>query len=199
TAFDDTTTSSPSRQQGSLRSWMAALLSFTSWLMYATSAGVSGSDTARVVEHPSNAKKIGSSLITVATHAGRRRSLQLNTWGGRAEFGQYEVFPRISSHDLRRTFATWLRADGVAVREVAAMLGHADSRMAERVYARLPPDLLRDLLSELCQPAAGHGLPQAGNEGHRWHSAAVRRPLEEVPRGGIEPPTRGFSVPCSTD
>ena len=116
-----------------------------------------------------------------------------------AELGPYEVFPRISSHDLRRTFGTWLRADGVAVSEVAAMLGHADSRMAERVYAKLPPDLLRDLLSEFCQPAAGNGLPKAGTGGHSRHCAAPRLPLEMVPRGGIEPPTRGFSVPCSTD
>jgi len=68
------------------------------------------------------------------------------------------------------------------------MLGHADSRMAERVYAKLPPDLLRDLLGEFCQPAAGHGLPKAGSGGQPWHSVAARRPLEEVPRGGIEPP-----------
>jgi len=40
-----------------------------------------------------------------------------------------ELFPRINSHDLRRSFGTWLRADGVPVSEVAAMLGHADSRM----------------------------------------------------------------------
>ncbi len=79
------------------------------------------------------------------------------------------------------------------------MLGHADSRMAERVYARLPPDLLRDLLAEFCQPAAANALPEAGKDEHSWHSAAARLPLEMVPRGGIEPPTRGFSVPCSTD
>ena len=60
---------------------------------------------------------------------------------------------------------TWLRGDGVPVSEVAAMLGHADSRMAERVYAKLPADLLRDLLIELCQPAAGHSVPEAGKNG----------------------------------
>jgi hypothetical protein len=34
--------------------------------------------------------------------------------------GPFEMFLRISSHDLRRTFGTWLRADGVPVSEVAA-------------------------------------------------------------------------------
>ena len=28
---------------------------------------------------------------------------------------------------------------------------------------------------------------------------AIKRLKELVPRGGIEPPTRGFSIPCSTD
>src|SRR6267142_1473973 len=110
--------------------------------------------------------------------------------------------PRISSHDLRRTFGTWLRADllggGVPVTEVAAMLGHADSRMAEPVYTKLPSDLLRDLLTGLCQPAAGHALPEAGKDGEDGEERS-RNPAELVPRGGIEPPTRGFSVPCSTD
>ena len=91
-----------------------------------------------------------------------------------------------------------LRADGVPVSEVAAMLGHADSRMAERVYAKLPPDLLRDLLTELCQPAAGQSVPKAVKDG-KDGDARSRNPSEEMPRGGIEPPTRGFSVPCSTD
>ena len=102
-----------------------------------------------------------------------------------------ELFPRISSHDLRRSFGTWLRADGVPVSEVAAMRGHADSRMAERVYARLSPDLLRDLLTELCQPAAGQSVPKAGKDGED-DGAGSRNPSEEVPRGGIEPPTRDF-------
>jgi len=114
------------------------------------------------------------------------------------EVTPYDVFPRISSHDLRRTFGTWLRADGVPVSEVAAMLGHADSRMAERVYARLPADLLRDLLTGLCQPAAGQSVPEAGKDGEVG-GVGSRNPAELVPRGGIEPPTRGFSVPCSTD
>src|SRR5712664_4717102 len=76
------------------------------------------------------------------------------------------------------------------------MLGHADSRMAERVYAKLPPDLLRDLLTDLCQPAAGQSIPEAGKDGEDGRSGS-RNPSEEVPRGGIEPPTRGFSVPLS--
>jgi hypothetical protein len=46
-------------------------------------------------------------------------------------------------------------APGVAVSEIALMMGHRDSRMAEKVYARIPPEMLQALLRSLCQPAAG--------------------------------------------
>lgn len=45
-------------------------------------------------------------------------------------------------NDLRRTCAQWLRADGVALEIVSAVLGHADGRMVERVYGRLSPATL---------------------------------------------------------
>jgi integrase len=45
---------------------------------------------------------------------------------------------RKSGHDLRSTFGMWMLAQGVAVSEIALMMGHRDSRMAEKVYARDP-------------------------------------------------------------
>lgn len=51
--------------------------------------------------------------------------------------------PPCSPNDLRRTLATWLRARGVAPSLIGAYLGHADGRMVERVYGRLPPEELR--------------------------------------------------------
>lgn len=48
----------------------------------------------------------------------------------------------VSPNDLRRTCATWLRQAGVEPHLIAAVLGHADSRMVERVYGRLPTDAL---------------------------------------------------------
>jgi hypothetical protein len=50
--------------------------------------------------------------------------------------------------------------------------------MVERGYGKLAPESLARLL-----------------EG----SVGVKKPKNPVRRGGIEPPTRGFSVPCSTD
>ena len=47
--------------------------------------------------------------------------------------------PRCSPNDLRRTCATWLRAAGTPPHLIAPLMGHADSRMVERVYGRLEP------------------------------------------------------------
>ncbi len=49
---------------------------------------------------------------------------------------------RCSSNDLRRTFATWMRIEGLPTDILGATLGHVDSRMVERVYGRLSPDQL---------------------------------------------------------
>jgi integrase len=45
--------------------------------------------------------------------------------------------PRVSANDLRRTYATWLREAGAPPALIAPAMGHADSRMVERVYGRL--------------------------------------------------------------
>lgn len=51
----------------------------------------------------------------------------------------------VTPNDLRRTCSTWLRGAGVPPDLVGAFLGHADSRMVERVYGRLPTDVLGEL------------------------------------------------------
>ena len=64
--------------------------------------------------------------------------------------------PRCTPNDLRRTYSTWLRADGVPNELSAPTMFHKDTRMLDRVYARLPPDLLRvRLLAALGRCSAG--------------------------------------------
>jgi len=64
--------------------------------------------------------------------------------------------PRCTPNDLRRTYSTWLRADGVPNELSAPTMGHKDTRMLDRVYARLPPELLRvRLLAALGRCSAG--------------------------------------------
>ncbi len=53
---------------------------------------------------------------------------------------------RCSPNDLRRSIATLMRARGVEPHLIGAYLGHADSRMAERVYGRLAVEQLGHLL-----------------------------------------------------
>lgn len=55
--------------------------------------------------------------------------------------------PRVTPRDLRRSHAKILRAAGVEPSLVALMLGHADSRMVERVYGRLTPAELARLVT----------------------------------------------------
>lgn len=44
--------------------------------------------------------------------------------------------PHLSPNDLRRTHGKWLRLVGVTPHVIGTSLGHADGRMAERVYAK---------------------------------------------------------------
>ena len=107
-----------------------------------------------------------------------------------------------------------LRLAGVEPANIAPIMGHADSRMVERVYGKVTP---MDLASKLSARLNGAALiapdpsPFAvlylyGSEGEtgtrrrRGHSPDLAFSAgKPVPRDGIEPPTRGFSIPCSTN
>ena len=114
---------------------------------------------------------------------------------------------RCSPNDLRRTCATWLRAAGVAPDLIAPVMGHADTRMVERVYGRLSPQALATRLAaalgpNFCDTFVPDTLKTGGSTAlpglePRTQPAELKGP--EVPRDGIEPPTRGFSIPFSTD
>lgn len=72
-----------------------------------------------------------------------REHLPFATWGNavrdiRAACRRASI-PEVTPRDLRRSHAKILRALGVEPHLIAGMLGHADSRMVERVYGRLAP------------------------------------------------------------
>jgi hypothetical protein len=88
--------------------------------------------------------------------------------------------------------------------------------MVERVYGRLSPsDLAARLASAMgVQPQVREDVPEANasdcitGASNPIKSAALFEPIapialansaKAVPKGGIEPPTRGFSVLCSTN
>lgn len=55
----------------------------------------------------------------------------------------------VTPHTLRHTAAVWMAEDGVPMSEIAQYLGHADSRVTERVYARYGTDYLKRAASAL--------------------------------------------------
>lgn len=69
---------------------------------------------------------------------------------------------RCSPNDLRRSIATLMRARGVEPSLIGAYLGHKDSRMAERVYGRLPPEQLQHLLEQRLAATAKPGRRRTG-------------------------------------
>ena len=51
-------------------------------------------------------------------------------------------------HDLRHTFASWMRMQGADIHTVAQQLGHKDLRMAAR-YQHLSPEFLSQAVERL--------------------------------------------------
>lgn len=55
----------------------------------------------------------------------------------------------VTPHVLRHTAAVWMAEDGVDMEEIAQYLGHEDSRITRRVYARFSPAHLQKAASSL--------------------------------------------------
>ena len=57
--------------------------------------------------------------------------------------------PWVTAHVFRHSAASWMAQAGVSMDKIAAFLGHSDSRITARVYARFSPDYLRDAADAL--------------------------------------------------
>lgn len=55
----------------------------------------------------------------------------------------------VSPHDFRHSAAVWMAQAGVSMKQIADYLGHEDSRITERVYARFSPAYQREAASVL--------------------------------------------------
>lgn len=116
--------------------------------------------------------------------------------------------PAATPNDLRRTCGTWWRQHEVEPHLIGALLGHRDSRMVERVYGRMPVESLGAALERRlpapaegaagqCSNSAANQIPSAAHSAHGATPAGAKTPGFMVSEDGIEPPTRGFSVPAS--
>jgi integrase len=84
--------------------------------------------------------KTGALTTHVIEWAGRRLRTVKRAF---ARSAQRAGLADVTPHTLRHTAAVWMAEAGVPMSEIAQYLGHADSRLTERVYARYSPDHLR--------------------------------------------------------
>lgn len=109
---------------------------------------------------------------------------------------------RVSCNDLRRTFCTWLAEAGVPEAVAASLLGHASSTMVRRVYTRIGRAAQIAAVATLPSLAVAEGVADkvapGGNSGSYGNQETGESREVPVPRAGIEPATRGFSVRVST-
>lgn len=99
-----------------------------------------------------------------------------------------------SPNDLRRSTAHQLRGEGAPLDDLADVLRHVDTRMVQRVYARRGPE---ELAASLHRTTRSGAAPVQQGPARRAKSAGSPKeesPMISVPRDGIEPPTRGFSI-----
>jgi len=120
------------------------------------------------------------------------------------------AIPHVSCNDFRRTFATSL-GDGAQPEMVtASRMGHASTAMVRRVYTKIGSAAQQRAVAALpSMPvlnaaravAAGVAGPvrNPGSSGRPGRPGSQSSSEVVVPRDGVEPPTRGFSVPCSTN
>ncbi len=81
----------------------------------------------------------------------------------------------IRLHDLRHTFATWLRQGGTELDVIASQLGHRDLRMTKR-YARIASAQVRQAVNGLDSILAGAQGAETSDVSHQLVTAKASLP-----------------------
>jgi integrase len=112
----------------------------------------------------------------------------------------------VSPNDLRRTYASWMKQGGADSKAVADLMGHTTTRMVDSVYGQLDELALRRAVELLpsagslsrCSNSVADASRSRASAGRKRHPPDSRKALKSggfmVPRDGIEPSTRGFSI-----
>lgn len=91
------------------------------------------------------AKKIALTPFVIEWAGRPVKSLKRGLKAAGAAIGR----PEVSPHMLRHSAAVWLAEDGHSMEEIAQFLGHGDTKITTRVYARFSPTHLRSLADSL--------------------------------------------------
>jgi integrase len=92
-----------------------------------------------------------------AAHKGRQSEFVIE-WAGRRVASVKRAFREacakaglegVTPHVLRHTAAVWMIEAGASITEVSQYLGHTDTRVTYRVYARHSPEHLRNAAKAL--------------------------------------------------
>ena len=102
-------------------------------------------------------------------------------------------------YTLRHTAASWLAQGGIPLVEIAAFLGHRDTRMVERHYVHLHPDYKGRAADEIAKKMNTAGItPQLRpRKGTGAKGVPAKSLVAMVGVTGIEPVTPSMSTKCS--
>jgi len=107
-----------------------------------------------------------------------------------------------SAHGLRKYFAATLAEKGASDREIMAMTGHKTSKEVDRYTRSASQKRLAKNASERMKPAIFVPPISGKSESETKIGPKSLKANDNkgvmVPRDGVEPPTRGFSIRCST-
>ncbi len=126
-----------------------------------------------------------------------------------------------TAHDLRDTFVSYLMNLGYTIADVSKLAGHSNIKVTEKYYFAQLEDRRNEMISNLGRymgdqvTASKTETENSDKERFRVTNSDQFKPVNEenskrsvrrriktsplVARGGIEPPTHGFSVHCSTN
>jgi hypothetical protein len=87
----------------------------------------------------------------------------------------------ISPHDLRHASGQWLLDVGIPIELVSRFLGHANTAITERVYARIKKEVVGDRMLDSVDPRYARRANHARSQGHRVVETITKLPAPRQP------------------